>query len=163
MANSTNIVDNTPISNPQSSLDRAIELVRSIYAVKATEGTSLNTRIDRLSGLITELREFLCDEIAQAVNSAHPDKDHRVIDKRTLADSLNDLLDGMGLRIKCPKTGRGAVLIGAIRGDGSDKGRFEIRATGRGANRTYSPSFPQIEIILKDMETRRRPGRAIGD
>jgi hypothetical protein len=146
------------ILEPNANANRATALIGNIFSLNNNTPTKLSDAISQLAALSEELRLILGQEIIQTVNKFSGDEIGDLNQKREAAKSVNDLLDGLGLRIKCPKTGQGAVLVGVPRGDSGGNGRFEILASGIGSGRTYFPKLPKLELILKDMQIRRRPG-----
>jgi hypothetical protein len=81
-------------------------------------------------------------------------------DKQALAAWVNEHLHGIGLALKCPKTGRPALLVADVKDKKGDISRFRFEITDeRGRKkRTYtSRTLPELELI--EAEPRREPLR----
>jgi hypothetical protein len=81
-------------------------------------------------------------------------------DKQALAAWINEHLHGIGLALKCPKTGRPAIIVADVKDKKSDISRFRFEITderGRKRRTFTSRTLPQLELI--EAEPRREPLR----
>lgn len=99
-------------------------------------------------------REQIAAELEQPLNDEVSHRAHESYEqKKELAKWVNAELRRFGLAIKCPKTGRPAILIGHATGV-PGVGRFHIEVLGEEgvAKRTYTGvQLPKLELTLADL------------
>jgi HEAT repeat protein len=73
------------------------------------------------------------------------------IEKQAIASWVNAELRALGLAIRCPKTGRPAILIADIRSGGAETSRFRLEVVNENGRRertfTTAHNLPELELI----------------
>jgi hypothetical protein len=108
----------------------------------------------RLTESFDRGREQMAAELEQPLNDEASNRPHESYEeKKELAKWVNAELRRFGLALKCPKTGRPAILIGHATGV-PGVGRFHIEVLGEEgvAKRTYTGvQLPTLELTLADL------------
>jgi hypothetical protein len=110
----------------------------------------------------TEATELFHQELASAfaphINKKLAALPHGTLEQcRTLATFCNSELSELHLRIRCTRTGLGAILVVDIRNQEQDAPRFRLQATGLDGKhvRSYtSRELPVIELIPDKFKSR---------
>lgn len=107
-----------------------------------------------LTALHDVTRSTIANALEPALNEQAAAMPHATYEeKKDLAKWINAELRRFGLAIKCPKTGRPAILIGHATGV-PGVGRFHIEVLGEEgvAKRTYTGvQLPKLELTLADL------------
>jgi hypothetical protein len=85
--------------------------------------------------------------------------------KRSLASWTNHELHQLGLTIKCPRTGKPAILLADLRSQDDDTGRFRLEVRGDGSRRvrTYcGAELPDLELMEEPPRRETFAGRGWG-
>jgi hypothetical protein len=108
----------------------------------------------RLTESFDRSRVQIASEFEQPLNDEATSRPHESYEeKKELAKWVNAELRRFGLALKCPKTGRPAILIGHATGV-PGVGRFHIEVLGEEgvAKRTYTGvQLPTLELTLADL------------
>ena len=132
---------------------RAVEMLREMSSLQTASTTDLQETVRRLTAQTEELRTIIGKVVSEVLNRSRGEIIGGLSKKRETAKAINDLLDGLGLRLST-KTGREAVLIAVPNSDEHDtsgNGRFRMRSVGTNPEWQSSVKFPKIEIMLRDM------------
>lgn len=105
--------------------------------------------------LLSAFRSVVLDEMAATLQprltkhlSQIPQETY--VQKQAVASWVNHELRSLGLAIRCPKTGKPAILVADLRGDDDSGSRFrlEIRADDGRRTRTYSSKeLPALDLM----------------
>jgi hypothetical protein len=138
----------------QSRLGRLDALLESIPT-----GLSVDQLVEEFKQLERDYRLALAKMLQPLLNkelSARPQETYS--EKQALATWVNRRLKEIGLAIKCPKTGKPAIVLADVKHGGSDVSRFriEIRDDAGKKVRTFtSRALPELNLM--EDEPRREP------
>lgn len=138
-------------------------LAGELQRLKEGNSPSLPALIEHTNRIVEQMRLAVGAEVALLINRFEGQPVGDLDQKRGAAKSISDLADGLGLRPKCPKTGKAAALLANPSSDGKPAGRFLIKMHGNPKETTYSANLPSLEFTLKDMETRHQSYRVESD
>jgi hypothetical protein len=135
---------------PEQRIARIADLVAEMQHLQKHKPPNINDALARLEPLTEELRTLVGADIASIVNSFGNVRPESYEEKRFLSKRLNDLFDGFGLRVKCPKTGKGASIQTKTHSQGHREGIFQLQISGN-IGTASSMALPKIELIPRDM------------
>lgn len=110
--------ENADQENGRGSLTRIEAIIEDLRRLKSAELPDIFTAVAKIEPLTEELRVLVGKEISTVLNRFHGDRVGALEEKRRAARVVNDLVDTLGLRIKCAKTGLPTSLIGQTRSNG---------------------------------------------
>lgn len=151
--------DQSNVSNDDS-IARLVAIATEMKTLKVNKLSTIDEAIGKLEPLAEELRMLVGRDITSIINYYDNVRPKTRVGKQELAKRLNDLYDGLGLRVKSPKTGQCATI--QVRSCGPDKEPiFEFSTSGRQPPGPTSMAYPKIELIPRDMRQKPR-GQASG-
>lgn len=151
----------TEDSQTESNQARLRTVVREFLAEAPPDYTAIKMRVDVLT---TVVREEAAAAIRAPLNHHAANLPQGTYqEKKLLANWLNAEMRGMGLALRCPKSGQPSIIQATI-GHNPEAGRFRldyIDAEGRHHNQTVSVRLPQLDPMPDT--TAHTPHRTRGD
>jgi hypothetical protein len=102
--------------------------------------------------LVALTKQEIAHRLAPLLNKhLHGLKQDTYTEKQAIASWVNSELRSLGLAIRCPKTGRPAILIADIRSGGEESSRFRLEIVNEEGRRertfTTAHELPDLELI----------------
>lgn len=120
--------------------------VRELLA--ATEPTEYPAFFDHLLALAVAVREELAARLSPKLSAQVRTMPHETYaEKQELAKWVNGQLRQLGLAVRCPKTGRPAILL-ADHGPDPQKGRFQVQTVHDRKRRTFDAARPVGRAVV---------------
>ncbi len=132
-------------SEPSPTADRVRELL------SAADPVEYPACFDHLLALAVAVREELAGRLGpRLLAHARSLPQAAYAEKQELAKWVNGQLRQLGLAVRCPKTGRAAILL-ADHGPNPEKGRFQVQ-TAHDRKRTLSSvELPEFALMPADL------------
>jgi hypothetical protein len=123
--------------------------VRELLA--ATEPTEYQAFFDHLLALAVAVREELATRLSPRLSAQVRAVPHDTYaEKQELAKWVNGQLRQLGLAVRCPKTGRAAILVADL-GPNPEKGRFQIQTVHDRKRTLSSVDLPDFSLMPADL------------
>lgn len=123
--------------------------VRELLA--ATEPTEYPAFFDHLLALAVAVREELAARLSPKLSAQVRTMPHETYaEKQELAKWVNGQLRQLGLAVRCPKTGRPAILL-ADHGPDPQKGRFQVQTVHDRKRTLSSVELPEFVPMPADL------------
>ena len=146
-----------------SPVDQVATLVEDLRSETIRNQKSLLDTVRAIKPIVDEIRGLIGLEIAESLNRFVGQKIGDLGDKRETTKQISDLLDELGLRVICPKTGRGAALLANTCSDNNPEGAFLLKVNTHPKSTTQYRTLPKIELTFRDMTTKAHRYQAKGD
>lgn len=124
---------------------------RVLELLAATEPTEYPAFFDHLLALAVAVREELAARLSSRLAAQVRAMPHETYaEKQELAKWVNGQLRQLGLAVRCPKTGRPAILL-ADHGPDPEKGRFQVQTVHDRKRTLSSVGLPEFIPMPADL------------
>ena len=134
---------NSPTDSAVARIAAAIEQIR---ALKENPAPSLSETVKALDPHVSVIRGVIAEEISPVINAHKGDRVGNLEAKKIATRLVNELLDNIGCRFQCPRTGEPARLIS--RTMHMSQGGFGFEVPSRTTASLNSATFPGGEITV---------------
>jgi hypothetical protein len=135
----------TEVVGSERSFRRIADSIAKIRALKESPPASLAETVAALEPVVREIRSVVGEEIGLVIGGFQGDRVGDLEAKKLVARSVMSLLDDVGCRLKCPRTGQPARLV--ARSQGMRDGGFSLEIPGQTTPTLSSATFPGGEVV----------------